>query len=67
MPPYLTFRFGMPVLFIYEKITMLRHIFTIIALVLLIASAGAQGRDDFFSRLGIKPDASKKALKENYF
>lgn len=67
IPPYLTFRFGMPVLFIYEKITMLRHIFTIIALVLMIGAAGAQGRDDFFSRLGIKPDAKKQALKENYF
>ncbi len=46
---------------------MLRHFFTIIMLVFVISAVGAQGRDDFFSRLGIKPDASKKALKENFF
>lgn len=46
---------------------MLKHVFTIIALVCIISAADAQGRDDFFSRLGIKPDASKKALKENFF
>ncbi|MCC6460694.1 MAG: hypothetical protein IT260_09520 [Saprospiraceae bacterium] len=45
---------------------MLRHVFTILALTFIVTAAGAQGRDDFFSRLGIKPGA-KKSLEEKFF
>lgn len=45
---------------------MVKHILTFL-LVLVISTANAQGRDDFFSRLGVRPVGKKANNKENFF